>query len=53
MPGYEGTHEVSDLGRVRSLKRRGANARVLATHHNSEGVLRVVISYIERHLEAA
>jgi hypothetical protein len=35
--GYEGLYEVSNLGRVRSTRRRGTTGRVLAIHPNGEG----------------
>lgn len=41
VPGYEGLYEVSDMGRVRALRRRGSPGGLLAAKPNSGGYPRV------------
>ena len=42
--GYEGKYEVSSYGRVKSLKRQGANERILKQQLRNHGYLRVSLS---------
>lgn len=41
---YEGIYEVSDLGNIRSLKRKGTSGKILCSHDNGMGYLRVKLT---------
>ena len=42
--GYEGLYQVSNIGRVRSLKRNNTNGKILKQCINKDGYLRVDLS---------
>lgn len=42
--GYEGLYEVSDMGRVRSLKRATTSGKILSQAANAHGYMKVCLS---------
>lgn len=43
VPGYEGLYEVSSLGRVKSIKRKGVSEKIISQTKNRGGYLRVCL----------
>ena len=48
--GYEGSYEVSSLGRIKSLPRKGAGGRILKAHLSKDGYPVVTLCVSNRKL---